>query len=110
MARKAIPFKLREFLERQIVRGSRGYESVETVLGQVEEETLRDFLEWYENSVRDTLLTSVGETSQKGFDYLLKGAKQEEDSRDLSSLAASLKDEEPTTSLLDLIQGKPDES
>ena len=56
MARKGIPSHLREFLESQIVRGSRGYEPIIRILNSTREDDLKTFLEFYEESVRDSLL------------------------------------------------------
>ncbi len=55
MSKKIIPAHLREFLEHQIVRKSRGYEFLERILASVTEEDLKDFLEWYENTMRSGL-------------------------------------------------------
>lgn len=56
MARKEIPSHIQEFLESQIVRGSRGYEALERILNSVSESDLRAFLEYYEESIRDALV------------------------------------------------------
>ena len=56
MAKKQIPKAFREYIEKQIVRGSRGYETMVKLLKHNSEEDLRWFLEFYETNIRDGLV------------------------------------------------------
>jgi hypothetical protein len=55
MGRKYIPGHLKEFMESQIVRGSSGYEVVGRILDRISQKDLIQFLEFYEESLRDAL-------------------------------------------------------
>lgn len=87
MARKKIPHAIKEHIERQIVRGSAGYESVEFVLDGCRENQLRAFLEFYEDKVRDNFLDASADDTA-GIDVLslhgriLKEEKDREHSRE----------------------------
>jgi hypothetical protein len=69
MARKQIPHKIKEYLERQIVRGSSGYEHMETILRHNSEESLEWFLDFYEQNIRPGLL-DLGDDSEEDVDVL----------------------------------------
>ncbi|MBW7875210.1 MAG: hypothetical protein H3C47_04365 [Candidatus Cloacimonetes bacterium] len=99
MPRKMIPFHLREFLERQIVRGSRGHEPIEKILSLVSESELRAFLEVYEEKIRDGLadLGSESKTNSRDLDSVARSVlKPEVDDSDdrFSRLLASVTREE----------------
>jgi|GEM_PF-1018828 len=76
MARKVIPSHLREFLESQIVRGSRGYEPMERILKSVSEEDLKSFLEYYEESIRDALVDFTGDEKESPEDIFAAQARK----------------------------------
>ena len=63
MSVKKIPNEIKEYLERKIVRGSKGYEPMERILSKVNEADLKWFLEFYEKNLREELLdaTSVSD-------------------------------------------------
>jgi hypothetical protein len=79
MAKKKIPHAIKEYLERQIVRGSAGYEPVEAVLAGCREENLRGFLEFYEEKVRDGLLDELAEKDAEVDVFSLHGKLLKED-------------------------------
>lgn len=64
MAEKKVPVHLYEFLEKLIVRGSRGYEPVEKAMRAMKEEDLRAFLEFYESKVRLELQDQSSSSSE----------------------------------------------
>ena len=65
MSVKKIPNEIKEYLERKIVRGSRGYEPMERILSKVNEADLQWFLDFYEKNLREELLdaTSINDDS-----------------------------------------------
>ena len=67
MAVKKIPNEIKEYLERKIVRGSRGYEPMERILSKNNETDLQWFLEFYEKNLREELLdaSSIKDEDQK---------------------------------------------
>lgn len=76
MARKEIPTHLKEFLESQIVRGSKGYEALERILNAIPEPDLRTFLEYYEESIRDALVDCTSSDNQSSDDILAVQARR----------------------------------
>ena len=73
---KKIPNQIKEYLERKIVRGSRGYEPMERILSEISEADLQWFLEFYEKNLREELLDATSTTNDSVSEDLLGSSLQ----------------------------------
>tara|TARA_Y100000589_G_scaffold149277_1_gene142529 strand:- start:1846 stop:2148 length:303 start_codon:yes stop_codon:yes gene_type:complete len=76
MAVKKIPNEIKEYLERKIVRGSRGYEPMERILSKNTDTDLQWFLEFYEKNLREELLEASSVENESGQEDLLGSSLQ----------------------------------
>ena len=76
MSIKKIPNEIKEYLERKIVRGSKGYEPMERILSKVNEADLKWFLEFYEKNLREELLDATSVSDDGSVDDLLGSSLQ----------------------------------
>ena len=76
MSVKKIPNEIKEYLERKIVRGSKGYEPMERILSKVNEADLKWFLEFYEKNLREELLDATSVSDDGSVDDLLGSSLQ----------------------------------
>ena len=76
MSIKKIPNEIKEYLERKIVRGSRGYEPMERILSKVGEADIQWFLEFYEQNLREELLDATPGSDDSLADDLLGSSLQ----------------------------------
>ena len=76
MSVKKIPNEIKEYLERKIVRGSRGYEPMERILSKVCEADIQWFLEFYEQNLREELLDATSSSDDALADDLLGSSLQ----------------------------------
>ena len=76
MSVKKIPNEIKEYLERKIVRGSKGYEPMERILSKVNEADLKWFLEFYEKNLREELLDATSLSDDRSVEDLLGSSLQ----------------------------------
>ena len=76
MSVKKIPNEIKEYLERKIVRGSKGYEPMERILSKVNEADLKWFLEFYEKNLREELLDATSVSDDGSVEDLLGSSLQ----------------------------------
>ena len=76
MSVKKIPNEIKEYLERKIVRGSKGYEPMERILSKVNEADLKWFLEFYEKNLREELLDAASVSDDCTVEDLLGSSLQ----------------------------------
>ena len=76
MSVKKIPNEIKDYLERKIVRGSKGYEPMERILSKVNEADLKWFLEFYEKNLREELLDATSLSDDGSVEDLLGSSLQ----------------------------------